>query len=309
LWRRFHATNAGEVVVTPGAGNADKPERDCWCCNCGRKGHVLDNCRSYSYSKYPPSSVRVVNYDQPKIGFDDYIPIQSKKARREEKILLRREKKMLLKKSKTCPNSPAPISFSKANFNSEPSSPTVRESAFPTSLLVEKAIKKLDKEKSSKKKWHEQNKNKKSVLSEIINSSTFKAEVGESDNNNVDKSRKRGKAVNSLIKACNESKKFNRMKEWKEKRGFGKKEASNTSKAPANEEITVPRSIKAACKFLKKEMQRKFDGSAVSEFGRKIKKDLKEEIFGLRNMHTEPTLNKKKRKRLANLVLEVRNCP
>merc|ERR1712215_618756 len=108
-----------------------------------------------------------------------------------EKILERREKKKLLKKSKTCPNSPSPSSFNKTNFNSEPSSPKVSEGAFLTSLLVEKAIKKLDKEKFSKKKCRELNKNKKSVLSEIMNSGTFKAEVDVSTNTNTGKIRKK----------------------------------------------------------------------------------------------------------------------
>merc|ERR1712142_1329827 len=107
------------------------------------------------------------------------IPIQSKKARREEKLLKRKHKKDLLRKNKTCPNSPAV--FDADGFISEPASPgeDVRENAFPTTLLVEKAVKKLgrlNKESKNKKRIMEKlenGKNKKEVLAEILNSSQF----------------------------------------------------------------------------------------------------------------------------------------
>ena len=35
-WRRYHATTRAGDVVKPGPG-AHKPDRECWCCNCGRK--------------------------------------------------------------------------------------------------------------------------------------------------------------------------------------------------------------------------------------------------------------------------------
>jgi len=208
LWRRFHATSSGSKVVKPDAGHANKLEKECWCSNCGRKGHILDNCKSYSYSKYPPTSLRVVSYKKPKVTeFEDYIPSQSKKARREEKLLKRKYEKNLLKKNKTCPNSPA--HFVPLSFNSEPASPRVRENAFPTSLLVEKAIKKLEgckgklskKDRRAQKKQMiveelERGKSKKEVLAEILNSSKFGREDFEAGNMNK-KKQERGIGRNS----------------------------------------------------------------------------------------------------------------
>eukprot|EP00092_Neocalanus_flemingeri_P006884 GFUD01007431.1.p1 GENE.GFUD01007431.1~~GFUD01007431.1.p1 ORF type:complete len:797 (-),score=229.86 GFUD01007431.1:137-2527(-) len=327
LWRRFHATSLGTKVVAPKAGHADKHEKECWCCNCGRKGHVLDNCRNYSYSKYPPTSLRVVSYKQPKITeFEDYIPSQSKKARREEKLLERKHEKKLLKKNKTCPNSPAVCekpSFIESCFNSEPASPGVRENAFPTSLLVEKAIKKLEnvkgklnkKDRRAQKKQLiveelERGKSKKQVLSEILNSSKYGREDFETGKMDK-KKQKKMKGVKSLIKACNEHKNFreDRMKEWKERRGFGKKEKDFPRNAEGltktSRAAMIPTDIKAACKFLKKEVQ-KFNTPTVSVLSKKLKRDLKQEIFGLKNIHATPLLKKVERKRLADLVLQLR---
>eukprot|EP00090_Calanus_glacialis_P047596 TRINITY_DN9960_c0_g1_i1.p1 TRINITY_DN9960_c0_g1~~TRINITY_DN9960_c0_g1_i1.p1 ORF type:complete len:796 (-),score=264.41 TRINITY_DN9960_c0_g1_i1:113-2500(-) len=330
LWRRFHATTAGTKVAAPKAGHADKLEKQCWCCNCGRKGHVLDNCKSYSYSKYPPTTLRVVRYKQPKVSeFEDYIPSQSKKARREEKLLKRKHEKKLLRKNQTCPNSPA--IFEAASFNSEPASPgqDVRENAFPTSLLVENAIKKLEtckgkskkKDKKAQKKQLiveelERGKSKKEVLAEILNSSKFGRE--DFDSGKMDKKKqKKIKGMKSLIKACNEHKNFredrknfreDRMKEWKESRGFGKKEPKDFPRNVENKTsraALIPTEIKAAWKFLKKEVQ-KHDAATFSAMGKKIKKDLKQEIFGLKNLHNAPLLKKVERKRLADLVLELR---
>jgi len=323
LWRRFHATTTGTKVAAPKAGHADKLEKDCWCCNCGRKGHVLDNCRSYSYSKYPPTTLRVVSYSQPKVSeFQDVVLSQSKKARREEKLLKRKHEKKLLRKNQTCPNSPA--IFEAASFNSEPASPgpDVREHAFPTSLLVENAIKKLEtckgkskkKDKKAQKKQLiveelERGKSKKEILAEILNSSKFGRE--DFDSGKMDKKKqKKIKGMKSLIKTCNEHKNFreDRMKEWKESRGFGKKQPKDFPRNVENKTsraALIPTEIRAACKFLKKEVQ-KYDAATFSVMGKKLKKDLKQEIFGLKNMHAAPLLKKVERKRLADLVLELR---
>jgi len=317
MWRRFHATSSGSKVVSPDAGHANKLEKECWCCNCGRKGHVLDNCKGYSYSKYPPTSLRVVNYRKPKVSeFEDYIPSQSKKARREEKLLKRKYEKNLMKKNKTCPNSPA--NFVASSFISEPASPGIRDHAFPTSLLVEKAIKKLEgcKGKLNKKdrRVHkkqlivdelERGKSKKEVLAEILNSSKFGREDFETGNMDK-KKQKKLKGMKSLIKTCNQHKKFreDRMKEWKEGRGFGKKEKDfprNSENPKSSRATLIPTELKAACRFLKKEMQK-----PVSVNGKKLKRDLKQEIFGLKNLSHAPLLKKVERKRLADLVLELR---
>merc|ERR1712106_627119 len=318
FWRRFHATTTGSKVMTPAAGNAHKLDGDSWCCNCGRKGHVMDTCRSYIYSKYPPSTLRVVSYGQPrKSEFTeaDYNPSQSKKARREEKLLKRKHEKKLLKKNQTCPNSPAV--FETPGFISEPASPgvDVRDHAFPTSLLMEKAVKKLGKmNKKAKKKQLileelERGKSKKEVLAEILNSSKFGRE--DFDTGKIDeKKQKKIKGMKSLIKACNEHKNFreDRMKEWKDSRGFGKKEPKdfprNATKGSSKAAL-IPTDIKAACKFLKKEIQ-KHDSGSFSVMSKKLKKDLKQEIFGLKNIHASPLLKKVERKRLADLVLELR---
>jgi len=318
LWRRFHATTAGTKVQPPSTGSAEKPDKECWCCNCGKKGHTKDDCRGYIYSKYPPSTVRVVSYRQPRVSeFPEDIPIQSKKARREDKLLKRKHEKNLLRKNKTCPNSPAV--FDTDGFISEPASPgeDVRENAFPTTLLVEKAVKKLGrlnkKESKNKKRIMEKlenGKNKKEVLAEILNSSQFGRE--KLDAGKISKKKdKRVRGVKKLIAACNKHKNFRdeKMKEWKEGRGFGRKEPKDF---PRNEDrktsraAMIPTDLRAACKFLKKEAQ-KYDAASVSVMGRKLKKDLKQEIFGLRNLHTAPLLKKVERKRLADLVLELRN--
>ena len=64
--------------------------------------------------------------------------------------------------------------------------------------------------------------------------------------------------------------------------------------------------LQAACKFLKKEAQ-KVTGES-SELGKRLKKDLKQEIFGLKHgLHSAPRLKKVERKRLADLVINLRN--
>jgi len=320
LWRRYHATTTGSKVITPSSGAAEKPDKECWCCNCGKKGHMRDDCRSYSYSKYPPSTLRVVSYRQPKISeFPEDMPTQSKKARREEKLLKRKEKKNLLKRNKTCPNSPVVLT---PGFISEPASPgeeeDVRDNAFPTTLLVEKAVKKLGKinKKNGRQKKRimedlQGGKSKKEVLAEFLNSSQFGREdfeVGRMDK----KKQKKAKGVKRLIEACNKHKNFReeQMKEWKEMRGFGRKEPKDFPRngdKKTSRAAMIPTDLKAACKFLKKEAQ-KYTNANISVMGKKLKKDLKQEIFGLRNLHTAALLKKVERKRLADLVLELRNC-
>merc|ERR1711909_102693 len=148
----------------------------------------------------------------------------SKKARREEKLLKRKEKKNLLKRNKTCPNSPAVLT---PGFISEPASPgeeeDVRDNAFPTTLLVEKAVKKLgkiNKKNGRQKKLIMEDlqggKSKKEVLAEFLNSSQFGREdfeVGRMDK----KKQKKAKGVKRLIEACNKHKNFRRTDEGVER--------------------------------------------------------------------------------------------
>ena len=64
--------------------------------------------------------------------------------------------------------------------------------------------------------------------------------------------------------------------------------------------------FQAACKFLKKEAQ-KVTGES-SDLGKRLKKDLKQEIFGLKHgLHAAPRLKKVERKRLADLVINLRS--
>merc|ERR1712107_761965 len=68
----------------------------------------------------------------------------------------------------------------------------------------------------------------------------------------------------------------------------------------------IPTSVQAACKFLKKEAQKVTMES--SELGKRLQKDLKQEIFGLKHgLHAAPRLKKVERKRLADLVINLRN--
>merc|ERR1719219_160486 len=141
----------------------------------------------------------------------------------------------------------------------------------------------------------ESGKSKKEVLAEILHSS----QIGK-------KELKKARGMKSLINACNKHKNFKeeRMKEWKESRGFGKKESRDFPRNGENKSsraAMIPTELRAACKFLKKEVQ-KFDASNISLMGKKLKKDLKQEIFGLKNLHAAPLLKKVERKRLADLV-------
>jgi len=70
--------------------------------------------------------------------------------------------------------------------------------------------------------------------------------------------------------------------------------------------IRADTSVQAAWKFLKKEAQ-KINASS-SDLGKKLKKDLKQEIVGLKHgLHASPMLKKVERKRLADIVINLRN--
>lgn len=68
----------------------------------------------------------------------------------------------------------------------------------------------------------------------------------------------------------------------------------------------IPSGIQAACKFLKKETQKVNSNS--SEMGKRLVKDLKQEIFGMKHgLHAAAMLKKVERKRLADMVINLRN--
>lgn len=62
-WRRYHQTVVHKK--TPSKPQASlKQSHQFWCCNCGRKGHLIDECRRYLYSSYPIAPLRVIKYTQ-----------------------------------------------------------------------------------------------------------------------------------------------------------------------------------------------------------------------------------------------------
>jgi len=134
------------------------------------------------------------------------------------------------------------------------------------------------------------------------------------------------KKLKHLIRDCDQKKKAKRLAEFQEKRGFKSNtieeqgmmrredwaEGGLVSKRQSKreEKVTraalIPTSVQAACKFLKKEAQ-KVTGDS-SDLGKRLKKDLKQEIFGLKHgLHAAPRLKKVERKRLADLVINLRN--
>ena len=325
-WRRYHATcEAGGEIVNP--GHVEKPDRDCWCSNCGKKGHLVDKCNRFMFSKYPQTPLRVISYKsnnfETQMQSDSLNLGQSKAALKEEKLVAKLKKK----RSKTCPNTPD-IRIPD-DFLSEPSSPATRPNAFPTTLLVEKAIKKLkgkEKKLTKSKKLNTEvvrlmnvGKSKKQILAEILNNDLI------NDENDYDNNVKKGKGkhlkvkrIKTAISTCMSAKKAEvRTKEWKDSRGFG--QSKKTESFPRNKEKNghltpegnigsranlIPTDSRAAAKFLKKEIQRNDPSS--SYYNKKIVKDLKQEVFGLKNLHSPGSLKKVERKRLADLVIQLR---
>jgi len=64
LWRRYHATTEPGDVVKP-LVDSHRRKGQMWCCNCAGKGHLIDECRRYLYSNYPPPELRVQSYSEP----------------------------------------------------------------------------------------------------------------------------------------------------------------------------------------------------------------------------------------------------
>lgn len=55
-WRRFHSTTKGELNE-----GSSKTNEKLMCCNCGKEGHLYENCQNLYWSAYPPSSFLVKN--------------------------------------------------------------------------------------------------------------------------------------------------------------------------------------------------------------------------------------------------------
>jgi hypothetical protein len=134
IWRRFHRTLEGETPVSGAA--SEKPQTAVWCCNCGRRGHLAEDCRRFAYSPYPRTSLRIVRYAAPtallaggKRGDGaSRTPAIDKAA---EKANKKAEKRRLKKSQyRTCPNSPQvpgtppPSKRFRSEANSPPAGPT-----------------------------------------------------------------------------------------------------------------------------------------------------------------------------------------
>merc|ERR1711874_413243 len=69
----FHCRNLARIACQE-CGGVAKPfadshrrKQEMWCCNCAGKGHLIDECRRYFYSKYPPPELRVQSYSEPPV--------------------------------------------------------------------------------------------------------------------------------------------------------------------------------------------------------------------------------------------------
>ena len=67
-------------------------------------------------------------------------------------------------------------------------------------------------------------------------------------------------------------------------------------------------SFRAAAKFLKKEVEKYRQGPVNSGFGKRLVKDINQEIFGLKTIQGHGQLKKVERKRLADLILDLRKA-
>jgi len=267
----------------------------------------VTDCHGYRASKYPNTSLRVISY-QPDFTLEQV----GSEADGTEK----RKKK---KKSKSCP--PTPRTGEEVDYQSEPARPV-----FPSSLLVEKAITKLDKRKKTKEvketkmkkeklnheiiKLMNHGKSKKQILAEILSNSV----PGEEEDFLSKKKHLKSKQIKTAISTCMSQKRAEtRQKEWKFERGFGKtKPAENLfprnaeSQSSVSRANLIPTDSKAAVKFLKKEVER--HRSAASGQVRRLSKELNQEIFGLKTLHSAGLLKKVERKRLADIVLQLRGA-
>jgi hypothetical protein len=134
IWRRFHRTLEGETPVS--AASSEKHQTAVWCCNCGRRGHLAEDCRRFAYSHYPRTSLRIIHYAAPtallaggkRRDGASKTPAESKEV---EKANKKAEKRRLKKSQyRTCPNSmqvpgtPPPSKRFRSEANSPPAGPT-----------------------------------------------------------------------------------------------------------------------------------------------------------------------------------------
>ena len=309
-WRRFHATLSHGEIVNP--GRVEKPDADCWCCNCGARGHNVSDCYGYKFSKYPNTSLRVISYEPD--SHHQFLESESPSQLQAQPETVKK------KKSKSCPSTPS--AKEDCGFQSEPVTPVHR--GFPSTLLVEKAIEKLDKRKKTKdgketkrkkeKLNHEiirlinQGKGKKQILAEILSNDV---PDGEEDLNFLSKNKHlKSKQIKTAISSCMSQKRLeSRHKEWRAERGFGVGAdktfpRSVDSQSQVSRANLIPTDTKAAVRFLKKEVQRHHGNSSGQ--AKRLSRELNQEIFGLKNIQPAGLIKKVERKRLADIVLQLR---
>merc|ERR1711962_414683 len=253
-----------------------------------------------------------------------------------------------MKKSRSCPTSPFPTpSAAKSDFASQPASPNSNFPSFLVDMDEDevtytgrKSKKRRDREESfetienkktlkKKSKKMQMKERKRASISEKLEEGKSRAEVLEDmleDHQMTKKNAQQVKKMKHLIRDCDQRRKADRAMEFQERRGFKKSgsphdprltrkgnwegEQEGKSQSQREEKITraalIPTSVQAACKFLKKEAQKVTMES--SELRKRLQKDLKHEIFGLKHgLHAAPRLKKVERKRLADLVINLRN--
>ena len=306
-WRRYHATTKSGEIVDPGP--VDKPDADCWCSNCGARGHLVTDCYGYKASKYPNTRLRVVSYEPD----THHQFLDQSQAPAEQSVKMSKKKK-----SRSTPSTPKVTNL--LDSRSEPASPV--HSGFPSSLLVEKAIQKLDKRKKTKdgretKRKKEklnqeiirimnQGKSKKQILAEILSRDgpDQEEELGFLSR----KKHLKSKQIKTAISTCMSQKRAKtREKEWRGERGFGKageRGLSRSGESGGSRANLVPTDCRAAVRFLKKEVQKV--GANKSSLAKRLSKELNQEIFGLKNLQTSGVIKKVERKRLADIVLQLR---
>ena len=281
-WRRFHATTQGSDPVKPAGYRVEKPDSECWCCNCGRQGHLADTCHKFRYSKHPTTSLRVISYNPVK---HENLPDQgltpSAAVRDEEEEVGKSKKK---KKVKTCPNTPDLV-LPQHGFSSQPASPLHTTSFLSSVFIAEKAVKKLDKKKHNDVK-------KAKLMAEMLSNHKPK--------------HMKAKQIKTAISSCmSEKRAETRSKEWREARGFDKKPAKSQGGFTGSRANLIPSFSFSAAKFLQKEIQK---CTGATPHSKRLIKDIAQEIMGLKkkNQVCPGSLKKVERKRLADLVLQLR---
>ena len=126
-WRRFHATTSGNQIVKP-TSNIHKPTEEVFCPNCGKQGHLVHQCRHYSFSCIPPPKTTVVSYSEPlKFKEKETIVTTASESKSAKKRRLREELKASKRAYLSLPNTPKQ-KFATKMAISKPVTPFVKSS-------------------------------------------------------------------------------------------------------------------------------------------------------------------------------------